>query len=96
MFSPLDVSAMTDISASSRATTEAMRLELARTNAQAENLMAVKFDGARAIDVKMTRAQLETMLMNAERSVANEESSRVLSQMFGRFSLLQKLIQSMN
>lgn len=96
MFSPLDVSAMTDISASSRATAEAMRLELARTNAQAENLMAVKFDGARAIDVKMTRAQLETMLMNAERSVANEESSRVLSQMFGRFSLLQKLIQSMN
>lgn len=96
MFSPLDVSAMTDISASSRATAEAMRLELARTNAQAENLMAVKFDGARAIDLKMTRAQLETMLMNAERSVANEESSRVLSQMFGRFSLLQKLIQSMN
>lgn len=96
MISPLDISAIAGLSGNSQASMEAMRLEMARTNAQAENLMALKFEGARAIDVKMTRAQLEAMLMNAERSVANEESSRVLSQMFGRFSLLQKLIQSMN
>lgn len=96
MISPLDISAISGISATSKSNAETMRIEMARTGAQAQNLMALKFDGARAIDEKMTRAQLETMLMNAERSVANEESSRVLSQMFGRFSLLQKLIQSMN
>lgn len=96
MISPLDISAISGISAASQASAETMRIEMARTGAQAQNLMALKFDGARAIDEKMTRAQLETMLMNAERSVANEESSRVLSQMFGRFSLLQKLMQSMN
>jgi hypothetical protein len=92
MISSVDAPALPNSSAS----TEAMRVELAKNDAQMQNILALKLDATNSVNQKMTRRQLETMLMHAERSLANEASSRALSQMFGRFALLQKLMQSMN
>ncbi|MCU0909940.1 MAG: hypothetical protein MUE98_00925 [Rhodobacteraceae bacterium] len=73
-----------------------MQIALAGISAQSKNDLALNMRETAAINQRLTRRQIEIMLANAERALSNESSSRVLSQMFGRFSLLQKLMQSMN
>lgn len=41
------------------------------------------------------RNQLDAVLFQSERALANERANRTLSRMFGSFTLVQKIMQSM-
>jgi len=72
-----------------------LRHEMALNSRQSARLLQVQMQSANASREASTRQQLESMLMHAERSLANEESSRALSKLFGKFTLLQKIMQTM-
>jgi len=72
-----------------------LKLEFARTSALDRNLLGRKLDVQRTVQTKMNKQQLESMLMQAERAMSNEASSRELKQLNGKFALLQKIMQSM-
>ena len=44
---------------------------------------------------KLSAARMETMKFQAERAMANQESSRVMNSLAGKFSLISKIQQSM-
>jgi len=70
--------------------------EFAMNNQHATKLLQVKLKSVQSLREVQTREQLRMMMMNAEKSIANEESSRALSALFGRFSLLTKIMQTMS
>lgn len=72
-----------------------LRQELAANSHNTAKVLQVQMQGAQAHSEALARQQLESMLLHAERSLANEESSRVLSSLFNKFSLLQKIMQTM-
>lgn len=73
----------------------ALRQEMATNSHHAAKLLRVKLESAQTQREESVRQQLEAMLTHAERSVANEESARAMSRLFSKFSLLQKIMQSM-
>lgn len=91
MDSPVDIAGLPPL----QHTTDQMKFELVQNSVQAKNLLGFKLEGIEAANAAMSKQQLESMLMNAERSLSNEASNRVLSHMFGKFTLLQKIMQSM-
>ena len=68
---------------------------MARQQEKSNALLRAKTDQAQRVAATHARRQLELMIMNADRALANEESSRVLKSMFGKFSLIQKIMQNM-
>lgn len=72
-----------------------LRREFALNSQHSAKLLQVKMQTAESHREALTRKQLESMLMHAEKSIANEESSRALSRLFGKFSLLNKIMQTM-
>jgi len=42
------------------------------------------------------RRELDALRFNTERAIANEEASRTMSRIFSKFSLLQKIMQTMS
>jgi hypothetical protein len=87
----------TDITTAPETTAYAamLRQEMATNNRQTARLLHVHMQSAQSFREASMRQQLESMLMHAERSLANEESSRALSSLFNKFSLLQKIMQTM-
>jgi hypothetical protein len=75
--------------------TAMLRQELAANSRQSAKILQVHMQSAQSFREASMRQQLESMLMHAERSLANEESSRTLSSLFGKFTLLQKIMQTM-
>ena len=69
--------------------------EMARQQQTSKTLLRVKAEQSQRVAAMHTRRQLETLVMNADRALANEASSRVLKSMFGKFSLIQKIMQNM-
>ena len=72
-----------------------LQQEMAANSQHSAKLMRVQMQSAQTQREASVRQQLESMLMHAERSVSNEESARAMSRLFGKFSLLQKIMQSM-
>lgn len=72
-----------------------LQQHLAMSNKQSAALLQVQMEASQSNREAIMRRQLEAMLMHAERSLANEESSRALSSTFNNFSLLQKIMQTM-
>lgn len=62
---------------------------------QARDLLQIKLANTHKADLRMARQQLETLHINADRALANETSTRAVDEMFSKFSLLQKIMQSM-
>ena len=69
--------------------------ELEISSKHSAKLLQVHLDTSRSSRNAAMRQQLKSMLMHAERSLANEETSRALSRLFGKFTLLQKIMQTM-
>jgi hypothetical protein len=69
--------------------------ELVNHREKSSELLNIKMQSAKANHEAVVRQELESMLMYAERSIANEEASRTLSSVFNKFSLLQKIMQTM-
>jgi hypothetical protein len=72
-----------------------LQQEMAANSHHSAKLLRVQLESAQTQREESVRRQLESMLMHAERSVANEESARAMSRLFSKFSLLQKIMQSM-
>lgn len=73
----------------------ALQQEMAANSHHSAKLLRVQMQSAQTQREASVRQQLESMLMHAERSVSNEESARTMSRLFSKFSLLQKIMQSM-
>ncbi|WP_139163185.1 hypothetical protein [Epibacterium ulvae] len=69
-----------------------IRVDATRQQAQ---MSLEKAERHRRLDLLMSRQQLETTAFQTQRALANEHSNRVLSSMFSKFSLIQKIIQGM-
>jgi ATP-dependent protease HslVU (ClpYQ) peptidase subunit len=81
--------------ADTTANTRTLQQELAANSQHASRLMQVNLSNAQTYREETVRHQLESMLMHAERAVSNEESARTMSRLFSKFSMLQKIMQSM-
>jgi hypothetical protein len=72
-----------------------LQQEMATNSHHAAKLLRVQMQSAQSHREESVRQQLESMLMHAERAVSNEEAARTMSRLFSKFSLLQKIMQSM-
>ena len=69
--------------------------EITRTSHLSDALMRAGAERMETIQLESSRNMLEAMEFHAERALANEGSTRVLSSMFGKFGLVQKIMQNM-
>lgn len=76
-------------------TSHEFRALMAAQSEQASGLMRLKLQNAHSLNLKNARQQLEMMHLHADRALSNERSTRALDEMFGKFSLIQKIMQSM-
>ncbi len=74
----------------------AMIEEMIRKSAkQANYMMQVKLRASHEAEKSNLREQLSSVKFHTERAMANEDANRTLSSMFGKFSLVQKIMQNM-
>ena len=73
----------------------ALLAEMKRMSQMSRNGTVSKLEQQFRIDQDMARDQLRSLLMYTERALTNEASNRMLSSMFGKFGLIQKIVQNM-
>jgi hypothetical protein len=74
---------------------KAISNEMARQSEYSKKVAQVLVQTSMNLEDEAVRHQIESIKLHTERSLANEKSSRALSSLFGKFSLLNKIMQSM-
>ena len=86
---------ITSFSGGANAASRSISDMIAQASVQSRNQVASSIQSQLSLNQEGAREQLKTMLMNTERAKFNEASNRLLTSMFGKFGLMQKIMQNM-